>query len=379
MIRGLWSLARLDLLVWRRSPMAMVAALVPPLGMAVLLVVLTWSVGVQPVALVVEAHGPSALQMASIIESDQEAYSLHVTDLATAQRLLGDQEVAAVIVIPPSFDQMVVTHAAAVDVTINNVDIDFGDDIRRAVARSVAEFDAPQLGLQGELGGGHGVLVPNVYRVDIAETTLRTTDVSFLNYQVLPALVLLVLNVGLMGTAMLCARDVERRTARHLLLAPLPAGALVVGRIAGGIAASLLVLLPALAVCRALGVVDPPLDHWPALLALFLATGVCAAGIGAALGSVVRGTRTVSMAATVVATYLFFLGGGFTTIAFLPDWLRRLSSLVPTRYAIDGMRQALFYPGLDGVAGDLAALCLAGVVAAVVGALTLRRSWSAAG
>lgn len=44
------------------------------------------------------------------------------------------------------------------------------------------------------------------------------------------------------------------------------------------------------------------------------------------------------MAASVICTYLFFLGGGFTTIQFLPTWLRRTTTLVPTRYAIDGLR-----------------------------------------
>ena len=40
-------------------------------------------------------------------------------------------------------------------------DIDLADDIRRSVTRSVAEFDAPQLGLLGELHGpSEGVLLP---------------------------------------------------------------------------------------------------------------------------------------------------------------------------------------------------------------------------
>ena len=45
---------------------------------------------------------------------------------------------------------------------------------------------------------------------------------------------------------------------------------------------------------------------------------------------------------------LFFLGGGFTTIAFLPQWLHNISVFNPIRYSIDGMRQALFYPTLSG-------------------------------
>jgi ABC-2 type transport system permease protein len=377
MIRALWALARLDLRLWRRSPWAIVSALIPPLGMAVLLAMLTLSVGRQPVALVVEGNGPMASQMAHIIQADTEAYALTVTDADTATRLLHDQEVAAVIVIPPHFDDAVATRQGKLDLTLNNVDVDFADDIRRTVDRSVAEFDAPQLGIQGEIGGpSKGILIPNPYRLAIAQTALRHTNVDFLRYQVLPALVLLVLSVGLMGTALLGARDVERRTARHLVLAPLPPLGLVAGRFLGGLLTSLLVLVPVVVVATLTGVVSPPPDHWPALAALFACTALCAAGLGAALGAWFRQSRTVAMMSSTVATYLFFLGGGFTTIAFLPEWLRHVSDFVPIRYAIDGMRQALFYPDLHGVATDLVVLSATAAGAVAVGAVMVRRSWS---
>src|SRR5204862_103 len=80
---------------------------------------------------------------------------------------------------------------------LNNVDIDLADDLRRSVTRSVAEFDAPQLGLLGELHGpSSGVLLPNPYRVAVAEHDLRKTNVSFLQYQVIPIVVLIVISVG---------------------------------------------------------------------------------------------------------------------------------------------------------------------------------------
>jgi ABC-type multidrug transport system permease subunit len=377
MTRALWALARLDLRLWRRSPWAIVSALIPPLGMAVLLAMLTLSVGRQPVALVVEGSGPMSTQMANIIRADTEAYALTVTDADTAARLLHDQEIAAVIVIPPHFDDAVATRDATLDLTLNNVDVDFADDIRRTVDRSVAEFDAPQLGIQGEIGGpSKGILIPNPYRLAVAQTALRDTNVDFLRYQVLPALVLLVLSVGLMGTALLGARDVERRTARHLVLAPLPPLGLVAGRFLGGLMTSLLVLVPVLVIAVVTGVVSPPPDHWPALIALFTCTALCAAGLGAALGAWFRRSRTVAMMSSIVATYLFFLGGGFTTIAFLPAWLRHVSDFVPIRYAIDGMRQALFYPDLHGVATDLMVLAATAAGAVAVGAVMVRRSWS---
>jgi len=419
MIRGMWTLASLDLLLWRRMPMAIASALIPPVGMTALLVVLSMAVTQQPVALVVEGRGSNTEKMASIIQSDDDAYLLTKTDMQTADRMLADQEVAAVIIVPKDFDDQVNSLGVAnVILKLNNVDIDFADDIRRSVDRSVAQFDAPSYSLEGEKGGeaGEGGGAPansdekakpdegakpegagkesgdtseaqsakpdptaaeNPYLVNIKETDLRETNVEWLNYQVVPALVLLVLSVGLMGTALLCAQDIERKTARYLVLTPQDSWTLVAGRLLGGFIASILFLIPAIGWCVWTKTINPPPSHWPALLAIFAATALCASGLGAILGTALTGSRTIALASSVISTYLFFLGGGFTNIAFLPQWMRTLSSFIPTRYAIDGMRQALFYSTLDGVGKDLAILCATAILMCAIGSFSVRRSWVA--
>lgn len=382
MIRGIWNLAKLDLLLWSRMPLAIASALIPPIGMTLLLIVLSFSVTRQPVALVMLSHQPNALAMEKILSEDNESYALRTVDAATAKHLLADQEVAAIITIPKNFDQKVAQNGATVNLTLNNIDIDFSDDIRRAVERSAAEFDAPQLGIDGELNENVETnIIPstggstNPYLIDINENNLRQTNVSFLNYQVIPAFILLIISVGLMGTALLCAKDIEQKTSRNLILAPVSAWTLVAGRLLGGLLMSTIIVFPILFVCFLFGIIAPPLDHIPALIALFIATGLCAAGLGAALGSLLRGARLVAMASSVIATYLFFLGGGFTTIAFLPNWLQDISDFIPIRYAIDGMRQALFYPDLQGVGKDITILVGTAIIAVILGSMAVRKSW----
>jgi ABC-2 type transport system permease protein len=356
-VRGLWTIARIDLAVWRRSPAAILAAVVPALGMYLLVKVLTLSVTVQPVALVVQDRGPEAQILAGYIEEDTESYQLFVRDLAGAQRLLDKQRVAAVIVIPKGFDLAVARGRAVVDLTLNNTDIDFSDDVRRSLDRSVAQFDAPQLGSSVEGKAGHGGLViPNPYRVDLAENDLRKTDVSFETYQVLPVILLLVLTAGVLGGALLGSRDHERGTIVFLRQAPLGRWAFVGGRLLGSMLATASIVVPVVAYLTWRHVVRPPAGHWPPFLAVLLATAILATAIGVLLGAAVRRSTTVALAGVTVSSYLFFLGGGFTTIAFLPAWLRALSRAIPTRYGIDGMRQTLFYSDLPGVATDLLAL-----------------------
>ncbi len=394
-LRQTWTLAAHDVGLWRRSPLSIAAALIPPLALALLLYVLTFNVGRQPIALVVESHGRYATHIEGILQAEGGMYSIIHTDRASAQRLLDSQQVAAMVVIPRNFDSAIarcpalkpnqVLHdqtyagsgcpAGQLQVTLNNVNHDFADDIRRALAESATQFDAPD------------VITPvsetqldmselNPYRVNVMTAPTRSATVDPIHYAVIPCLVLLILSVGVMGTALLCARDVERGTARHLALAPVPPLILVAGRLLGGVLVSLVVIVPTLAIATWSGIIAPPAGHWPALGLVFLATAVCAAGLGAVLGATLRGVRAVSMAASVICTYLFFLGGGFTTIQFLPTWLRSITTFVPTRYAIDGLRQSLFYPSLYGFAADMRVLLVTAAIAVVAGGAVVRRAWS---
>lgn len=402
MIRVIWSMARNDLAVWLRSPAAIAAAMFPALGMGVLVAVLTNSVGQQPVALVVQAQGRFADRMAKIIKADSDAYLLQEMTAADAERAIGDERVAAIIVIPENFDETVARGDAAVDLYLNNVDIDLADDIRRSVTRSVAEFDAPQLGLLGELHGpSEGALLPNPYRVAIAEHDLRETNVSFLQYQVIPIVVLIVISVGLLGTALLTARDFERSTAKMMVLSPAGRMPLVVGRLLGGTLITFALVAPLVGLgflthyipyCSeeagtplwlTMLVSGPcgwmlPVPSWThgwALIALFTAVTLTTVGIGTLLGVALRDARLVTMTGLNGAAYLFFLGGGFTTVPFLPAWIQVVSRFVPTRYAIDGLRQALFYPDLVGFGRDLGVLSACAVLSVVLSSLMLARAW----
>jgi ABC-type multidrug transport system permease subunit len=396
MLRQTWTLAVHDVRQWRRAPWAIAAALIPPVALGLLAYVLTFNLGKQPVALVQEAHGRYANHIAGIFQAQGgDLYSLVTTNQSAATRLLDSQQVAAVIVIPPDFDAAVArcpalqpnqiihdfTYArsgcpvAQLQVTLNNANSNLAGEVRRALSETVGFFDAPDVVTpvsEAELDMSD----LNPYRVNVMTALTRADTVDYIHYAVIPCLVLLILSIGVTGTALLCARDIERGTARQLALAPVSSGVLVAGRLLGGVLVSLAVVVPTLAVATLSGLITPPPGHWPALALVFLATAVCAAGLGAVLGATMRGARAVSMAAAVICTYLFFLGGGFTTTQFLPGWLRHVTTFVPTRYAIDGLRQSLFYPDLYGFGADMSVLLGTAAVAAVAGGVVVRRAWS---
>ena len=372
-VNSVFSIALHDLSRWRRMPLTTACAVVPPVTMMLVLATLSLAVTQQPVALVVQGSGPASTRMAQIIENDTDAYYLTLCNSTTANALLKNQEVAAVITIPSTFDAGLANGTGKVLITVNNVDFDFSDDIRRSIDRSVVQFDAPSLVSDEAVNSS----VPNVYHVTLDEQYLRETDVDWFHYQLVPTFVLLILNVGVVGTAILCATDEESKTARMLVLSPQQSWVLVAGRILGGVLACFAVVIPAILLSVAIGFVSLPIGQLPALFGILVGTALCASGTGAIIGSLARGTRYVALLSSITATYLFFLGGGFTAIEFVPWWLRNLSAFVPTRYSIDALRQALFYPNPVGLPFSLLALAAYAVLCVGLGALILRRSWLA--
>jgi ABC-type multidrug transport system permease subunit len=374
-MRSVWAVARTDVQRWRRSPVLVAATLVPALGMALMVVALTYAVGRQPVALVVEGHGPLADRIVSIIR-ESDGFFLVSRDAAAAARDLAAQRVAAVITIPADFEDRVETHDAVIDVRINNVDLDFSDDVRRSVNEAVVEVDAPSLATlgEGDLPPGTVSGLPNPYRVDVAETNLRSPDVSFLAYQVVPVLALLSLTAGTLVTALAIAGERESGALRAVALTPAPRGALVAGRLLGGTIAAGALLAVVVASCGVLGVLHPPSGRWPLLGLLLLVTAVGSVGLGVLVGLVTRRVTTTAMLGVNVATASFLLGGGFTTIAFLPGFVQDVARAFPTYYAVEGVREVLFYESMPTLGRNFAVLLATAAVSLLVGSYALARS-----
>jgi len=99
---------------------------------------------------------------------------------------------------------------------------------------------------------------------------------------------------------------------------------------------------------------------WPGFVIMLAAIWVAMLSLGILAGAVVivlkRGDSLVGLAVFGMA----LLSGAFFPVSVLPDWLEPISKLVPTRYAYDGIRSAL-YTG-EGWAGDALFLVAFGAV-----------------
>jgi ABC-type multidrug transport system permease subunit len=151
---------------------------------------------------------------------------------------------------------------------------------------------------------------------------------------------------------------------------------LVSGRILGGVLACFAIVLPAALRRSLLGFISLQIVQLPALLGIFLGTALCASGIGAIIGTCVKGSRYVAFLSSMTAIYLFLLGGGFTVMELVPHWLQTLSAFIPTRYSVDALRQALFYPNPTGLPFSLLILAIYAIASVGIGAFLMRRSWN---
>lgn len=357
---AVWTLIRKDVSVWLRQPSAITATLLPPLLFIPVLYVAASAVGRNPVAVVAGDSGPRAQQLIRILDNS-DAFLPRLATASEAQRELNDLDVSAVITIPPDFDQRYLAHQAdPVTIQINNLNLDFTNDLRRSLPMAITEFYAAQ--------------PDDPIDVRMKETDLRPQDVGLVQFQMVPTLVLLLTIAGVVNSGLATAREWEDHTIKMLLLAPLSRASLIVGKLLAGWLTTLAIAGVVLAIGAATGYLRPSGVFWLTTLLTIGLVALASAGIGVAVGASLKRFRRVTAATIPLSFYLFFLSGGIGAIAFLPKWVQTVAYFVPTYYGVHALQMSIFYGSTDGLARDLAVLIGTSVVAVFLGVWSLGKN-----
>src|SRR6266700_8014942 len=180
----IWTICRNTISAWIRHPSYILAALIPCLAFLLVEFLASTVVSHSPIALVTLDHRPLGQKMQYIFH---QADVFRITDATPqqAQELYNNIQVAAIITIPADFTQRVEAHEPSpVDVTINNLNLDFTNDIRRSVPDAITQFYQTQ--------GSKSVI-----KVGMDVHNLRIHDIELFQYSVLLTIILLLTINGL--------------------------------------------------------------------------------------------------------------------------------------------------------------------------------------
>lgn len=358
--RTIWAIFRKDIAVWWRNRRNVTATIIPPLVFLLIQALGAVAVGRSPVALVTLDTGPQGRLMQQIFH---QADVFRITDATPqqAQTLLDNIQVIAVITIPADFTQRVEAHETSpVLVRVNNLNLDFTNDIRRSVPDAITQFYQAQ-------GSSSPI------KVTMHEHDLRQRDVELFQYSVLPTISLLLLLSGLVTSSMATAREWEMRTVKEMLLAPIPRATIIIGKVLAGFVTTFLLGLLLFCISYALGWTQPQGIYWFITLLIMALIALFGTGLGVALGAALQRGLPVIGISVNIAFYLFFLAGGVGVLAFEPTWLQNIAAYVPLTYGIHALEQAVFYSSSDLFGRDVLVLSLTVLVALGLGVLSMRR------
>jgi ABC-type multidrug transport system permease subunit len=372
-----FTIVRKDIVVWLQQPTSIAATIAPAIAFMVILYLGAQAVGRNPVAIVVMDSGPHAQELLKILtNSDAFKVAMVTTKQQSAEEALKQLKVAGVITIPGSFDAAFDAHKPdPVTIHINNLNLDFTNDLRRSLPAAITEFYADRNNdHDGGIGGTSGSSSNDPIRIYVKEVDLRQQDVDLLRFEFVPILVLLLTTAGIVNTGLATAREWEDSTIKELLLAPIPKTSLIAGKLLSGWLTTLLIAGIVLVIGAASGYLMPEKSiYWISTVGIVLLIALATAGLGVAIGAAARSFERVTAIGILGSIDLFFLSGGITVAAFLPVWLQTIAHFVPTFYGTHALQMAIFYNSSEGLVQDVAVLAGTALAATGLGVLSLRK------
>ncbi len=356
-----WAITRKDLSVWIRQPTTIAATILPALVLVLVIYISSAAVGRNRVDLIVQDTGPHARRLVSILNSS-DAFIVHaVTTPEQARRDLSGLVVEAIITVPADFDTAYNAHQAdPVTIEINNLNLDYTNDLRRSLPAAITTF----YGQQGD----------SPMHVTVAETDTRAQDISLPQFELVPDLVLLLTVAGVINSGLATAREWEDLTIKEVMLAPIARSTFIVGKLLAGWLTGMLVGSVVLLIGALIGALRPQGIYWLTTLLAMALTALASAGLGVMLGAIARRFQLVTAIGVTASFYLFFLSGGVSVAAFLPAWVQAIAQFIPTFYGVHALQMSIFYSSTDQLARDILVLLATAIVTVTLGALTLRRS-----
>jgi ABC-type multidrug transport system permease subunit len=345
------------------EPLASVLSILVPLNFLVLFVLFALSGGRVPVAVVQSGGGSMSPAVTRALNDALTFEPRSAATPAAAGRLIARQDTVATLVLPPHLAESArAGMPAEVHVTLDNLNTDFADDVRRALPLAV-------LSLYRQV---RAQAIPLTWR----EYDTYPLTTGFLGYIAVSLLTVAILIGGLLMGGRGMAGDWERGTIKELLLAPIAGWAVVAGKVMAGLASGLVSALVVLGVLLLIGVRPDTWARMPQVLGVLVLTLLVFLCLGVAAGSLLRSQNAVTPLAFGLGLPLFFVSGAFGPIAWGTPVSADIARAFPVVYANAAFQHAFhgYWPVLGGPGLVWGVLAMWAATAIAASALAWRRA-----
>jgi len=209
--------------------------------------------------------------------------------------------------------------------------------------------------------------------VTLHEHDLRSQDVQFFQYTVLPMIILLLMSNGLVTSGIATAREWETHRIKEMLLSPVARSTIILAKVLAGFTSTVLLGGLVFLLGATLGWTRPEAPYLLTSILIIALVALLGTGLGVAVGAAVQRIQPVTMISILVAFYLFFLAGGIGVLAFEPIWLQNIAAFSPLTYGVHALQMAVFYSSSDQFGRDVLVLSLSTLVALGLGVLGMQR------
>jgi ABC-2 type transport system permease protein len=296
----------------------MVTSIIIPINFLLLFLLFALTGGEAPTAVVLEDHGPYAMQFVSAMEHSH-SFIIQQTTASEAQNLMRQGRIVSIVTIPANFDSSLRKgFEVQLPVVVNNLDVDFTNDIRRAVPLAITSFYANAF--------------PNQVVIEGHEIDTYSHDTGYIQYLVVSLMVVSIMLGGLLQAGANAAREYENGTIKELILSPARQWAIQLGKILGALVLNSLSVLVVIIVIVFLIGVWPV--HWDELIGFTLILMITFVALGTLVGTLVRRRQSVIPLSIGLTIPIFFLSGAFGPAIWGDPSIAFITQFQPVYYGI---------------------------------------------
>jgi ABC-2 type transport system permease protein len=165
---------------------------------------------------------------------------------------------------------------------------------------------------------------------------------SYFAFAVVGIVVMVVMQAASAATAVRIREEQLTGTLEALVVQPITSLELALGLAGFPFVFAIVRAVVYLAIASAWLGVDVGQADWPGTAFVLLGAGAALTGLGIALGATVLVIKKGDVLAGFAIFVLGLLAGSLFPISVLPGWIQPLAKIAPPRFALDGMRSALY-------------------------------------